>query len=158
MNAKLVLSSMYYVTVTLGLHDSNILLTIIRSLVYITEPSMPGPADYKVKHVNLKKSPQYTCRQRTKHTFPDSVTYAKCTYPLLMCRSRGGAGGPDPPLKKYKNVGFLSNTGPEPLKNPKATKRAIIGLPAKRHLNKANSGIWILLPSAKKRLSQLDHL
>ena len=30
---------------------------------------------------------------------------------------RGGTGGPDPPsLKNHKNIGFLSNTGPDPLK------------------------------------------
>ena len=27
-----------------------------------------------------------------------------------------GAGGPDPPLKNHKNIGFLSNTGTDPLK------------------------------------------
>ena len=35
-----------------------------------------------------------------------------------MCRSRGGGGGPggpDPP-KNHKNIGFLSNTGLDPLK------------------------------------------
>ena len=52
----------------------------------------------------------------------------------------GGAGGPDPPPGKSQNIGFLSNNGLEPLKKPKATKpsiqcRAIIGTPAKRHLN-----------------------
>ena len=58
-----------------------------------------------------------------------------------MCGSRGGAGvpTPPPPLKNYKNIGFLSNTGRDPLKNHKATKPiprwAIIGPPAKRHLN-----------------------
>ena len=30
----------------------------------------------------------------------------------------GGQGGPDP-LKNYKNIGFLSNTGPNPLTNKK---------------------------------------
>ena len=34
----------------------------------------------------------------------------------------GGAGGPDTPLKNHKNIRFLSNTGPDPLKNHKATK------------------------------------
>ena len=29
---------------------------------------------------------------------------------------RGGTGGPDPPLKNHKYIGFLSNTGPDPLK------------------------------------------
>ena len=36
-----------------------------------------------------------------------------------MRRSRGGGGGGPDPLKK---LGFLSNTGPNPLKNHKATK------------------------------------
>ena len=30
--------------------------------------------------------------------------------------SEGGTGGPDPPLKNHKNIGFLSNTGPVPQK------------------------------------------
>ena len=37
-----------------------------------------------------------------------------------MCGSRGGVGmgteGLDPP-KNHKNIGFLSNSGPDPLKN-----------------------------------------
>ena len=41
-----------------------------------------------------------------------------------MCRSRGGTGGLHPPLENYKNIGFLSNTGPDLLKNHKATKPA----------------------------------
>ena len=37
------------------------------------------------------------------------------------CRGGGGGtGGPDPALKNHK--GFLSNTGPNPMKNYKATK------------------------------------
>ena len=37
----------------------------------------------------------------------------------------GGRGsGPPSPLKNYKNIGFLSDTGPDPLKNHKATKPA----------------------------------
>ena len=35
----------------------------------------------------------------------------------------GGTGGPDPP-EKSQNIGFLSNTGPDHLKNQKATKPA----------------------------------
>ena len=35
----------------------------------------------------------------------------------------GETGGPDP-LKKLKNIGFLSNTGTDPLKNHKAAKPA----------------------------------
>ena len=37
-----------------------------------------------------------------------------------MRGSRDGTGGPD--LENHKNIGFLSNTGPDPLKNHKATK------------------------------------
>ena len=36
-----------------------------------------------------------------------------------MCGSRGGTGGLDPPLENYKNIGILSNTGPDLLKIPK---------------------------------------
>ena len=44
----------------------------------------------------------------------------------------GGAGGPDP-LKITKNIGFLSNTGPDPLKNHKATKPEFnVGSPSAR--------------------------
>ena len=32
-----------------------------------------------------------------------------------MCGSRGGTGGPDP-LGNVKNIGFLCNTDPDPLK------------------------------------------
>ena len=52
---------------------------------------------------------------------------------------KGGAGGPDPPsLKNHKNIGFSSNTGPDPLKNRSYQASiqcwAIIGTQAKRHL------------------------
>ena len=62
----------------------------------------------------------------------------------LMRGSRGGTGvrtAPPHPLKNHKNIGFLSNSGPDLLKNHKATKPAIqfwdiISTPAKRHLKK----------------------
>ena len=37
----------------------------------------------------------------------------------------GGTGGPDPQLKNHKNIGFLSNSGLDPLKDHKATKPAL---------------------------------
>ena len=43
----------------------------------------------------------------------------------------GGDRGSGPPLKNHKNIVNLSNTGPDPQKNNKATKQAS----AKRHLN-----------------------
>ena len=37
----------------------------------------------------------------------------------------GGAGGPDPhPLKNHKNIGFLSNSGPDPLKKKHHASKA----------------------------------
>ena len=36
----------------------------------------------------------------------------------------GGGGRSRPSLKFHKNIGFLSNTGPDPLKNYKVTKPA----------------------------------
>ena len=44
-----------------------------------------------------------------------------------MCGGGGGGRGPDPP-RKSQNMGFLSNTGPDPLKNHKATKPADVCL------------------------------
>ena len=49
-----------------------------------------------------------------------------------MCGSSGGTMGPDPPpppppkkkKKNHINIGFLSNTGPDPLKYHKATDPA----------------------------------
>ena len=40
-----------------------------------------------------------------------------------MCESRGGTGGLDP-LKKHKNIGFPSNTGPDLIKINTASKPA----------------------------------
>ena len=42
--------------------------------------------------------------------------------------SIAGTGGPNP-KKNYRNIGFFSNTGPDPLKNCKAIKPAFnVGL------------------------------
>ena len=50
---------------------------------------------------------------------------------------RGGAGGLDPPpMKNHKNIGFPRKTGPDPLKNYKATKPAFnVGPSFARSLN-----------------------
>ena len=42
-----------------------------------------------------------------------------------MCGSRGGdRGSGSSHSENHKNIGFLSNTGPDPLNNQKATKPA----------------------------------
>ena len=51
---------------------------------------------------------------------------------------RGGGGGQvvQNPLKNHKNIGFLSKTGPDPLKNHEATKPAFnYGLSSARQRN-----------------------
>ena len=45
----------------------------------------------------------------------------------------GGGGGGGGGLKNHKNIGFLSNTGPDPLKNHKATKPAFNAGPPLAH-------------------------
>ena len=75
-----------------------------------------------------------------------------------MCGSRGGTGGsgPPPPEKNHKNIGFLSKTGQDLLKNHKTTKPALnIGPSSARQWNAILmvllagrrwpnfSGIWI---------------
>ena len=83
------------------------------------------------------------CFQATEVTIltppPPPPTHTPFRWPCVG-RSRGGlAGAPDlPPLKNYKNTGFLSSTGPDPLKIHKATKPAFNvrpPSPVKHHLN-----------------------
>ena len=54
-----------------------------------------------------------------------------------MCGSIGEGQGVRNPPKNHKTIGFLCNTGTDPLKNHKATKPAFNGPlsapPAKRH-------------------------
>ena len=58
---------------------------------------------------------------------------------------RGGTGGREPPLKKHKNIGFLCNTGQDPLKNPKATKPAFNVGPSSARQRKADDGTFIAI-------------
>ena len=61
-----------------------------------------------------------------------------------MRGSRGGGAGVWNPLENHKNIGFLRNTGQDPLKNHKATKPAFNDGPL-------YSGIWILPPLIKQK-------
>ena len=58
-------------------------------------------------------------------------TLINCSQLLLSCADPedgggggGGGRGSGPTLKNHKNIGFLSNTGPGPLKYHRATKPA----------------------------------
>ena len=62
-------------------------------------------------------------------------------YPAILSVScadpegRGGGNGPGPPLKNHKNIGFLSNTGPDPLTIIKLpSQHSMLGL--HRHASK----------------------
>ena len=79
------------------------------------------------------------------------------------------AGGPEPPLKSQKHIGFPSNTGPDLLKNHRANKPTFYVAPAKRYLNgvllaaddgwlKAELGSSLPLINYTKKLSKLDTL
>ena len=85
-----------------------------------------------------------------------------------MHGSRGGRQGGlehPPPLENYKAIGFLSNTGSDPLENHKATKPAINVGPLSAHQGKnalmafrwrANDGPFLVvfgssLPSLTKK-------
>ena len=80
---------------------------------------------------------------------------------MRSCADPEGGQGvrtPPPPLKTNKNIGFLSNTGPDPLGNHKDTKPAINLGPSSARQRNANGvsllcrwwpaykGIWILPP------------
>ena len=57
-----------------------------------------------------------------------------------MCGSRGGGGGGgeagvQTPLKNHKNIGFLSNSGPGPLKNYEAEPAFNVGPSSARQRN-----------------------
>ena len=53
-----------------------------------------------------------------------------------MCGSRGGGQVVRTPMKNHRNIGFHSNSGPDPLKKRKATKPALnVGPLAARTLN-----------------------
>ena len=63
-------------------------------------------------------------------------TKSRCDV-CVMCGPRGGRwSGPPPPLNNYKSIGFLSISGPDPLKNNKATEPAFnIGPSSARQRN-----------------------
>ena len=67
-------------------------------------------------------------KQKISSLFTLQFYQAKTLQSSTMRGSREGATGPDhpPPLGNGKHIGYLSNTGPVPLENYKATKPAYI--------------------------------
>ena len=55
----------------------------------------------------------------------------------IMGGSRGGGGDGLDPLKNHKDIGLLSNIGPNPLKKPKTTKPAFHVGPSSAHQQNA---------------------
>ena len=54
------------------------------------------------------------------------------SFPDACADPEGGGQGvrtPPPPLENYKNIGFLSNTGPDPLKMKKVNKQCLLDTP-----------------------------
>ena len=85
---------------------------------------------------------------------------------LCTCHARiqRGYGGSGHPSEKSQNIGFLSNAGPDPMKNHKATKPAFnVGPSSARHRNAIKwrigggpkmtpfSGVWIPSPLFKEK-------
>ena len=66
-----------------------------------------------------------TVRWPTRYFRENSLIF---NYSYTCAGPDGGTGGLDPPLENYKNIGFLSNTGPDPLKITKLpSQHSILG-------------------------------
>ena len=79
-----------------------------RALAYDKECRMNDANEYYRKHNYLMK-------------FRDGNKNVSSSSSVDPGGGGGGAGGLDPP-ENHQNIGFLSNKGPNPLKNHKATK------------------------------------
>ena len=99
----------------------------------VTNSSEPDQARQNV-HLDLDPN----CLTPKKIIFQKS-RFGKKSADHVRIQRGGGGQGVWAPLENYKNIGFLSNTGPDPLKITKLS-RAIIGPPMKRHLNGVSLG------------------
>ena len=73
----------------------------------------------------------------------------------IHCSDPEGGGEQEAriPLKSHKNIGFLSNIGPHPLKNHIATKTTFnVGPSSVRQRNAISSGIQVLGSSLPPQL------
>ena len=60
-----------------------------------------------------------------------------CVDPEVGGGGGGGGGASGPPLKNHKNIGFLSNSSPDPLKNYEATEPTFNVVPSSAHQRNA---------------------
>ena len=118
------------------------IISLIPSFTSISDAKLPRDCSELV--LPVKRNGSYVIFPYGVQQVPASV---RCEFigqdawtvsePLLakpMRGSRGGAEGPDP-LKYHQNIGYFSNTGPDPLENHEATEPAFNGTPAKRPFN-----------------------
>ena len=100
------------------------------------ETRLPSPTDasiFMTEFVNIYRLPLVKLSSE-KGAWKVHITKAKSTFLLYIFQKvlnacadpegGGGVGDPDNP-ENYKIIGLLNNTGPCPLKNPKATKPSV---------------------------------
>ena len=75
-----------------------------------------NPFNIKAVMLDIPVSRMHTCAGSSESL--SHVVNTKISWKLHVRIQRGGRGqGSGPPLKNHKNIGFSSNTGPDPLKN-----------------------------------------
>ena len=77
---------------------------------------------HQLTKVAANKESERAKREHNKQT-KTSLTQRK-DYPCADPEGGGGGAGGKTPLKHHKNIGFLSKTGPDPVKITKDSKRA----------------------------------
>ena len=95
--------------------------------------------DFKMMYAD--KIAKYELRVRSQH---------------IACADPEGGGGQEsgPPLKNHKNVGFISNTGPDPLEITKLpSQHSMLG--HRRHASEPPFKFGSPLPSSTKKLESL---
>ena len=98
----------------------------------------------------------------------DQPTSSQGKHIAHSCADLEGVQGVQTPLKNYKNIGFLSNTGRDPLKNHKAAKPAFNVGPSLARQGNAINGVSLaanddpllvlfgtFFPLSKKKLDPL---
>ena len=77
----------------------------------------------------------FTDKDRSSYWHRLLISYNLLMNKLIHARIQRRTVGPDIPPTDHKAIGFPCNTGPDPLKNPKATKPAYKGPSSTRQQN-----------------------